>query len=114
MAKSAKQQVLAAVTAYQRTTRHLGALLTDVDSGLEAFVSLIEVDEPVASLLVGTGAASSGQEFAETIADFEETRRRLRVALLRLGVEGGESVADMATALGISRQLAYRHLAEGR
>jgi len=111
MARSTKQQVFAAVTAYQKATRHLRARLEEVDRGLAAFVDLIRTDEPVAALLLGTGASSNRQQFAEAMNDFEETRRQLRTALLRLGAEREESIADMARALGISRQLAYRHLA---
>ena len=112
MARSTKQQLMTAVTAYQKATRRLRSLLADVDDGLETFVALIRADAQVAAVLLGTGASSSRHEFTEAMTDFEQTRRRLRTALLRLGSERGESVADMARALGISRQLAYRHLAE--
>jgi hypothetical protein len=114
MARSSKQQVLKAVTDYQRATRHLRTLLGEVDTGLHTFVALVKSDEAVAALLLGADAASRRREFAQAMTDFENARRRLRIAVLRLGEEQGESVADMAKALGISRQLAYRHLAEER
>jgi hypothetical protein len=112
MARSSKQQVLRAVKNYQRATRHLRLLLEDVDAGLGTFMGLVKSEEAVAALLLGTQAASRRHEFAQAMADFEEGRRQLRVAILRHGAERGESIADMAKALGISRQLAYRHMAE--
>jgi len=112
MVRSAKQNVLRAVTDYQRATRHLRILLDDVDTGLDTFVALVKSNEAVAALLLGTQASARRLEFAQAMIDFEDSRRRLRVAVLRLGAERGESIADMAKALGISRQLAYRHLAE--
>jgi len=112
MTRGRKQEVLAAVAAYQRATRHLREHLQDVDAGLDTVTALIKQDEFVTSLLEGTGAATRRREFAEAMRRFDESRRRLRVALLRLGIEHGEGVAEIAGAIGISRQLAYRILAE--
>jgi hypothetical protein len=112
MARSSKQKVFASVAAYQKATLQLRAMLEDVDAGLDIFVDLIRADESVSALLFGTGASSSRRDFAQAMADFEVTRRRLRRDLLQFGAERGESIADMAKALGISRQLAYRQLSQ--
>jgi len=112
MARSSKRRVLRAVTDYQQATRRLRTLLGDVDDGLQTFVTLVESDEVIAALLLDTEAAARRHEFTQAMDAFETTRRQLRVALLRYGAEQGESITDMAQALGISRQLAYRHMAE--
>ena len=112
MARGGRQEVLAAVTAYRRATRDLRSHLDDVDAGLETFVSLLKKGLSVTGLLVSTDASARRLEFVDAMSEFEDNRRRLRVALLRLGAQHGESVADMARAVGISRQLAYRLMAE--
>jgi len=106
--------VLEAVASYQQATRRLRALLDGVDSGLDVFTAMIEGGDSAAAVLLGTDASASRHEFAAAMAAFEVSRRRLRVAVLRLGQKEGEGVADLAKALGISRQLAYKLLAEGK
>jgi len=112
--KDRKRRVLTAVAAYRHATRRLRTLLDEVDAGLEVFVSLVEEDVSMAELLLGTDASARRREFAEAMDAFETTRRRLRIAVLQLGSERGESITAMAKALGISRQLAHRLMAEGR
>ena len=113
-ARNANQAIVAAVRDYQHATRRLRVLLEDVDAGLDSFLALVRAHQPVTDLLLGTGASKRRHEFAQAMEAFERSRRRLRVAVLRSGVERGESVAAMAKALGISRQLAHRHLTEDR
>lgn len=103
-----EQQVLKAVAAYREAIRKLRGLLDYIDISLDIFVALLEGQESVADLLLGTEASSRRSEFMEAMTEFEDKRRRLRVAVLDLGAEQGESMAAVAKALGISRQLASR------
>jgi hypothetical protein len=112
VAKSAKQEVLAGIKGYQRATRKLRGLLDGVDFGLDILTSALRDGDSAISVLLRTDASSSRQEFMQTMDDFETSRRTLRVAILRLGQEQGNGVAELAKALGISRQLAYRILGE--
>jgi hypothetical protein len=89
----------------------LRTILEDVEAGLDSFAELIGSGEmTVAELLLLSEASGRRGDYARAMEQFEESRRRLRVAVLRYGIEQGDSVADLARALGISRQLAYRHL----
>ena len=113
MARGGKQQVAAAAKAYQRATRRLRAHLDEVDEGLVVFVEMMRQGESAAAVLTGTDASRRRRELADSFDDFEAAKKRLRLCVLRLSQEQGDSVADVARALGISRQLAYRLLAEG-
>ncbi|HUO49676.1 MAG TPA: helix-turn-helix domain-containing protein [Acidimicrobiales bacterium] len=112
MSSGGRRQISAAATAYRRATRRLRGHLDEIDAGLEIFIAMLRQGESVGEVLLGTDASSSRKEFARAMADFESARHRLRVAVLQLGQEQGESIAELARALGISRQLAYRLLAE--
>ena len=112
MATGGRQRLLKAIRAYQDATAEVRALLDEVDQGLGVFAELLESGEPVAALLGGGEASASRRQFVKAMTDFETARRRLRIAVITLGVEQGESMADLARSLGISRQLAYRLQAE--
>jgi hypothetical protein len=112
VARSAKQEALAAVKSYQEATRKLKGLLGGVELGLDILASSIRAGDSAMSVLRRTDASSSRQGATQTMTEFEDARRRLRIAILRFGQAQGDSVADLAEAIGISRQLAYRMLGQ--
>lgn len=108
----AEEQVRRAVRAYQSATGDLRVLLSGIEDGLETFLQLVLAEgASVAGTLLEAEASDRNKRFAVVLTEFESTRRQLRVAMLRLGLERGESLAAVARGVGISRQLASRMLA---
>jgi hypothetical protein len=114
MARSAKQGVLSALRSYRQAAQQVGTLVGGVELGLDILATSIREGDLVLSVLLQTDAAASRQGFTQAMEELLEARRRLRVALLRLGQEQGSAVAELANALGFSRQLPYRIMAEAK
>jgi hypothetical protein len=57
--------------------------------------------------------AEKRERVAETLSDFETTRRRARVGLIAVAEEEGSSLSEVARTLHVSRQLLSRQAIEG-
>lgn len=107
-----ESEVRRAVRDYQAATGRLRVLLSAIEDGLDTFLELVLADgATVGGTLQLAEASARNKQFSAALTDFETARRQLRVAMLRLGLERGESLASVARGVGISRQLASRLLA---
>lgn len=77
---------------------------------------LADVEErvPVGSTLSTVGADTWRSAVTEAIQGFETTRRRSRLRLVAMSLDDGMSIAEVARAWGVSRQLASRWVQETR
>src|SRR5271165_5593727 len=81
----------------QRFDRASLKLATRIDDGANLVVALDHLDGRVRRA-----------EVTEAIEEFESVRHQVRLAMFDLAKEQGISLAEVARALGISRQLASR------
>ncbi len=69
---------------------------------------LEEGEEPVTVVLEALGWADQRRAVEEASNQFEAVRRHVRLGMCAVAVEEGASMAELARALGVSRQLTHR------
>lgn len=89
----------------------LEQLLTRSASVAEAVTDAVFRDQvEVLAALRDAGEPAAHRELSQALDAFHVARRHFRVELLRLGLDQGHTVSDLARALGVSRQFATRLL----
>ena len=71
-------------------------------------------EEPLVVILESVRWADRRSEFASASEQFEAVRHRVRLAMCAVAVDQEGSMADLARALGVSRQLTHRLYREVR
>jgi len=74
----------------------------------------IEAGELAVDAVLDSTKPTLRQQVTGAIADFEEARHQMRVALFDLALEQGASISEIGRALNISRQLASRLAQEAK
>jgi hypothetical protein len=101
----AVQDLIAAVAAARAEMRR-------AEQALRRVVGRIENGETVESLIVLRPPAEKRKAFLESLEEVHRTRHTVRRKVFTLAQQRGVTVADLARAWGISRQLASRYLKE--
>jgi hypothetical protein len=78
-----------------------------------ALVDILD-DVPVSCVLPGVRADTWRPTLTEAIKGFEVVRHRSRLLLVAMAIDEGMSIAEVARAWGVSRQLASRWVREAR
>ncbi len=87
-------------------------LLTHYEEANLELVKLMGEGHHALPALRGVQAPIKRREVTETFEEFDATRHEVRLALLAVCMEEGESRSEVGRVLGISRQLASRLAAE--
>ncbi len=74
----------------------------------------IEAGELAVDAVLKSTKPTLRRQVTGAIADFEEARHRMRVALFDLALEQGSSASEIGRTLDISRQLASRLAQEAK
>ena len=93
-------------------TSILRSELTDHESVCRKLLSEVRVDQQLAGVLSQIGADTWRSAVTDAIRGFEAARHRVRLLLVAIEVEEGESIGDVARSWGVSRQLASRWVQE--
>ena len=101
----AVQDLIAAVAAARAEMRR-------AEQALRRVVGRIENGETVESLIVLRPPAEKRKAFLESLEEVHRTRHTVRRKVFTHAQQRGVTVADLARAWGISRQLASRYLKE--
>ena len=101
----AVQELIAAVTAARAEMRR-------AEQALRRVVGRIENGETVESLIILRPPAEKRKAFLESLEEVHRTRHTVRQRVFAHAQQRGVTVADLARAWGISRQLASRYLKE--
>ncbi len=101
----AVQELIAAVAAARAEMRR-------AEQALRRVVGRIENGEAVESLIVLRPPAEKRKAFLESLEEVHRTRHTVRRKVFIHAQQRGVTVADLARAWGISRQLASRYLKE--
>ncbi len=75
---------------------------------------LVEKGTEMAEVLAAFPASDNRRSVTSALRDFDDARHRVRLAIIALGLEEGMTISEMSRALGISRQLGARFVAEAR
>ena len=61
-----------------------------------------------------TRSADRSRDLTRILAEFEQSRREIRAAVVAAGVDEGMTIAEIAEIFGVSRQLANRFVKDAR
>jgi len=61
-----------------------------------------------------TGSADRSRDLTRILAEFEQSRREIRAAVVAAAVEEGMTITEIADIFGVSRQLANRFVKDAR
>ena len=95
-------------------TQELRAALDDFDEASRKGLGLVHSEVRLVDALVETQAGQTRARLNKALDDFEKVRKELRLVMAELAIEEGASLAELAKALGVSRQLLSRLAIEAR
>jgi len=101
----AASELVDATEALRRVLLHYEAVTADL-------IARVERGDEMVDAIVGVNGATKRTEVTEAIDAFEAARHRVRVAMVAAALDQGASASEVARALGFSRQLASRLVAE--
>jgi phage terminase large subunit-like protein len=98
-------ELVDATETLRRVLHHYEAVIADLIARVERGGEMVEA-------IVGVNAATVRTEVTKAMEAFEAARHRVRVAMVAAALDQGASASEVARALGFSRQLASRLVAE--
>jgi hypothetical protein len=104
------KDMLKALEAFDAAAEQLARVVEATRESNGQFAAAYRAGESVLASLQLARSTTLRTNLAEAIEDMEVARRRARGHVLMVGRGKGENVTELARALGISRQLAYRSM----
>jgi len=93
-------------------TSILRSELDDHEGICRMLLTEVRVDHQITGVLPQIHADTSRSAVTDAIRGFEAARHRVRLLLVAIEVEEGESIGDVARSWGVARQLASRWVQE--
>jgi hypothetical protein len=105
---------LDAMTRSVDASAELRAHLRRAETAYRKAIIKIEAGADFQSTMDRANMAASLHRVAEGLKALEQARHQSRISLVRISLERGMSISDIARVWGVSRQLAARYAKEAR